>query len=111
MVWQLFLPLVPTEPQESPLQGPPLCSASAAAAAQFSDPRHFAFLALFATFIFIAYVMLYAMAHLPTAMQLQRAVKTDSDASPPAETLGTVLPTMKTRSDLPLTASTAFQDS
>lgn len=84
---------------------------NAAATAQFSDARHFVFLALFATFIFIAYVILYAMAHLPTAMQLQREVKMDTDASPPAETAGTVFPAMKTRSELPLTASTAFQDS
>ena len=84
---------------------------SSAASAQFSDPRHFAFLALFATFIFIAYVILYAMAHLPTALQLQRAVRSDADASPPAETVETVFPAMKARSELPLTASTAFQDS
>ncbi len=84
---------------------------NAAATAQFSDARNFVFIALFATFIFIAYVILYAIAHLPTAMQLQRAVKTDTDASSPAETVGTVFPAMKTRSELPLTASTAFQDS
>ena len=81
------------------------------AAAQFSDPRHFAFLALFATFIFIAYVILYAMAHLPTAMQLQRGMKTDGGAGSPVETVGTAFPEMKPRSELPLTASTAFQDS
>ena len=84
---------------------------SSAALAQFSDVRHFAFLALFATFIFVGYVILFAMAHLPTAMQLQRAVKSDEDGSPPAETVGTVFPAMKTRSELPLTASTVFQDS
>jgi uncharacterized membrane protein len=84
---------------------------SSAAAAQFTDPRHFAFLALFATFIFVGYVILYAMAHLPTAMQLQRAVKPDGGTNPHEETLGTVFPAMKTRSELPLTASTAFQDS
>jgi len=32
--------------------------------------HHFAFLALFATFLFLAYVMLYALTHLPTAAQL-----------------------------------------
>lgn len=74
------------------------------AAAQFSDLRHFAFLALFATFIFIAYVMLYAMAHLPTAMQLQRGIKPDNDASSPSETMGTPFPAVKTRSELPLRA-------
>ncbi len=81
------------------------------AAAQFSDVRHFVFLALFATFIFIAYVILYAMAHLPTAMQLQRSVKMDGGTNPPEEMLGTVFPAMKTRSESPITASTAFQDS
>ncbi len=84
---------------------------NAAATAQFSDVRNFAFLGLFATFIFIAYVMLYAMAHLPTAMQLQRAVKSDSGTNPPAETVGTAFPAMKTQRELSLTASTAFQDS
>lgn len=63
---------------------------SSAAAAQFSDPRHFAFLALFATFIFVGYVILFAMAHLPTAMQLQREVKSDGNTTPPAETAGAV---------------------
>ena len=33
-------------------------------------PHQFAFLALFATFIFITYLMLYALTHLPTALQL-----------------------------------------
>jgi uncharacterized membrane protein len=37
---------------------------------QIAHPGHFAFLALFATFIFIAYVMLYALTHLPTAAQM-----------------------------------------
>jgi uncharacterized membrane protein len=84
---------------------------SSAASAQFSDARHFAFFAFYATFIFIAYVMLYAMAHLPTAMQLQRETKRGASATLPGETFGAVLPAMKTRSELPLTASTAFQDS
>lgn len=33
-------------------------------------PHQFAFLVLFATFLFLAYLMLYALTHLPTTMQL-----------------------------------------
>jgi uncharacterized membrane protein len=40
---------------------------------QFAHQGHFAFLALFATFLFIAYVMLYALTHLPTAAQMRTA--------------------------------------
>jgi len=36
-------------------------------------PHHFAFLVLFATFLFLAYVILYALTHLPTATQLSFA--------------------------------------
>lgn len=43
---------------------------SSVAGGQSLPQSHFAFLALFATFIFIAYVMLYALTHLPTAAQL-----------------------------------------
>jgi uncharacterized membrane protein len=84
---------------------------NAAATAQFSDVRHFAFLALFATFIFIAYVMLYAMAHLPTAMQLEQETKADEGTGLPTDKIGTVFPATKVQGELPLTASTAFQDS
>lgn len=35
-----------------------------------SHPHQLAFLVLFATFLFLAYLMLYALTHLPTAMQL-----------------------------------------
>lgn len=43
---------------------------SSVAGGQSFHPSHFAFLAFFATFIFIAYVMLYALTHLPTAAPL-----------------------------------------
>ena len=43
---------------------------SSIATGQYAHQGHVAFLALFATFIFIAFVMLYALAHLPTAAQL-----------------------------------------
>jgi uncharacterized membrane protein len=43
---------------------------SSVANGQFAQQGHFAFLALFAAFIFITYVMLYALTHLPTAAQL-----------------------------------------
>jgi uncharacterized membrane protein len=43
---------------------------SSVANGHFAHQGHFAFLALFATFIFIAYVMLYALTHLPTAARL-----------------------------------------
>jgi uncharacterized membrane protein len=35
-----------------------------------AHPHHFAFLALFAVFLFVGYVMLYALTHLPAGMQL-----------------------------------------
>jgi uncharacterized membrane protein len=35
--------------------------------------HHFAFLAMFATFLFLAYLMLYALTHLPTAMHVTAA--------------------------------------
>jgi len=48
-------------------------SISSVATGQTGQPHHLAFLALFATFLFIAYVMLYALTHLPTAHQLRPA--------------------------------------
>ena len=54
---------------------------SAVANGQFAHQGHFAFLALFATFLFIAYVMLYALTHLPKAAQLSLA----SDYPKPVE--------------------------
>lgn len=54
---------------------------SSVANGQFAQQGHFAFLALFATFIFIAYVMLYALTHLPTTAQLSFS----SDAPKPVE--------------------------
>jgi len=38
-------------------------------AAGQGQPHHFAFLALFAVFLFVGYVMLYALTHLPAGMQ------------------------------------------
>lgn len=46
---------------------------SSVATGQAGHPHHFAFLAIFATFLFIAYVMLYALTHLPTHDQLRTA--------------------------------------
>jgi len=48
-------------------------SISSFATGQSGQPHHIAFLALFATFLFIAYVMLYALTHLPTSNQLRSA--------------------------------------
>jgi len=48
-------------------------SISSVATGQTGQPHQFAFLALFATFLFIAYVMLYALTHLPTTHQLRPA--------------------------------------
>jgi uncharacterized membrane protein len=45
------------------------------------EPHHFAFFALFAVFLFIAYVMLYALTHLPAGMQFAGA---PAAATPPA---------------------------
>jgi len=45
-------------------------------------PNGFAFMALFATFLFLAYVMLYALTHLPKPLPLERAVGTPQIASP-----------------------------
>lgn len=42
---------------------------SAAATGQ-GHPHQFAFMLLFATFLFVSYLMLYALTHLPTAMQM-----------------------------------------
>ena len=74
----------------------------------FSEPRLFAFLALFTIFTFTAYVILYAMAHMPTAMQLERELRQDKTTrAPSGETFsGTEAPAA-----IPLNASTAFQDS
>jgi uncharacterized membrane protein len=44
------------------------------------EPHHFAFLALFALFLFIAYVMLYALTHLPAGMQFAAAPATPTAA-------------------------------
>jgi len=41
-------------------------------------PHQFAFLALFATFLFLAYLMLYALTHLPTSLQLQSPQATEA---------------------------------
>jgi uncharacterized membrane protein len=43
---------------------------SSVATGQTGHPHHFAFLAIFAMFLFITYVMLYALTHLPTHAQL-----------------------------------------
>jgi uncharacterized membrane protein len=45
-------------------------------------PHHFAFLALFAVFLFVGYVMLYALTHLPAGMQFAHAPA--SSATPSA---------------------------
>jgi uncharacterized membrane protein len=45
-------------------------SIGSVATGQTGHPYHFAFLALFATFLFIAYVMLYALTHLPRNLHL-----------------------------------------
>jgi uncharacterized membrane protein len=45
-------------------------------------PHHFAFLALFAVFLFVGYVMLYALTHLPSGMQL--AANPNASAPAPA---------------------------
>ena len=57
---------------------------SSVATGQFAHRGHFAFLALFATFIFIAYVMLYALTHLPTTAQMQTNVADDAQSPTPA---------------------------
>ena len=44
---------------------------SSVATGQFAQQGHIAFLAGFATFLFLAYVMLYALTHLPTSLELQ----------------------------------------
>lgn len=74
----------------------------------FLEPRLFAFLALFTIFTFTAYVILYAMAHMPTAMQLQRELRL-SKAS--RETDAGIFSGTKAPAAIPLNASTAFQDS
>ncbi len=43
-------------------------------------PHHFAFLALFAVFLFVGYVMLYALTHLPAGMQLATTPATSAPA-------------------------------
>jgi len=53
------------------------------AVGQAGQPHHFAFLALFATFLFIAYVMLYALTHLPASAQWS----IESNHGKPAEAL------------------------
>jgi uncharacterized membrane protein len=59
-------------------------SIGSVATGQTGHPHHFAFLALFATFIFIAYVMLYALTHLPTAAQMRTAAYDESQTPTPA---------------------------
>ena len=54
---------------------------SAVANGQFAHQGHFAFLVIFASFIFIAYVMLYALTHLPTAMEMQTIGKWETEAA------------------------------
>jgi uncharacterized membrane protein len=48
-------------------------SISSVATGDTAQPQHLAFLVLFATFLFIAYVMLYALTHLPTLIQTRPA--------------------------------------
>ncbi len=43
-----------------------------------APPQHFAFFALFAVFLFVGYVMLYALTHLPAGMRLTSAPAPDS---------------------------------
>lgn len=57
---------------------------SSVAYGQIAHQGHFAFLALFATFIFIAYVMLYALTHLPTPMQMRTAANKEAHLPTPA---------------------------
>lgn len=59
-------------------------SIGSVATGQTGHPHHFAFLALFATFIFIAYVMLYALTHLPTAAQMRTAAYDEAQTPTPA---------------------------
>ena len=56
-------------------------SIGAVATGQTVHPQHFAFLVIFATFLFIAYVMLYALTHMPRHDQL--APTTGAMASTP----------------------------
>ena len=55
-------------------------SISSFATGETGQPHHLAFLALFATFLFIAYVMLYALTHLPTNNQPR---STSVESTPP----------------------------
>lgn len=48
-----------------------------------AHPHHFAFLVLFATFFFIAYVMLYALTHLPATVQMQPVAGNDTEPARP----------------------------
>jgi len=57
---------------------------SSVATGQFAHRGQLAFLALFATFIFIAYVMLYALTHLPTPLQMRTAATEDGKSLTPA---------------------------
>lgn len=57
---------------------------SAVATGQHAHQGHFAFLALFATFLFIAYVMLYALTHLPTAAQMRSTAHDETQSPTPA---------------------------
>jgi uncharacterized membrane protein len=59
-------------------------SIGSVATGQTGHPHHFAFLALFATFIFIAYVMLYALTHLPTAAQMRTTAYDEAQTPTPA---------------------------
>jgi uncharacterized membrane protein len=80
---------------------------SFAAKAQLTDPRSFAFLAFFSAFTLICYVMLYAMAHLPTAMQLQRNMKSNDPADVKRDEARDV---SAPPAALPVSATTAFQE-
>jgi len=80
---------------------------SFAAKAQLTDPRSFAFLAFFSAFTLICYVMLYAMAHLPTAMQLQRNIRPHDGGNLKREESRDPVTTPGT---LPVSATTAFQE-
>ena len=57
---------------------------SSFATGPFVQQGHFAFLALFATFLFIAYVMLYALTHLPTPLQMRTAANNKTQSPTPA---------------------------
>ena len=57
---------------------------SSVATGQFAHQGQFAFLALFATFLFITYVMLHALTHLPTTAQMRTAAADEVQSPSPA---------------------------